>query len=48
MSVNCDLSDVVENRAISIQKLRAGRKFRARSESCAWELNVQINRHTIV
>ena len=25
MSVNCDLSDVVENRAISIQKLHAGR-----------------------
>ena len=30
MSVDCDLtSDVVENRAISIQKLRAGRKSRA-------------------
>ena len=45
MSVNCDLSDVVENHAISIQKLRAGWKLHVRSESCVWELNVQINRH---
>ena len=45
MSVNCDLSDVVENRAISIQKLRAGQKLHVCSESCAQELNVQINCH---
>ena len=28
MSVNCDLSDVVDNHAISTQKLHAGRKLR--------------------
>ena len=41
MSVNCDLSDVVENCAVSIQKLRTGRKLHMRSESCVWELNEQ-------